>query len=116
MLSWQEKNKGLGTNAHLSAVVKSDPEAAGKVTANNGFSAKHTDDCRIYPRVSKLCNFYPAKVGGSKHACYLIGEGKPQVAVWRFAIGHQTFGDNQIAIKAGIKKRLNSFTPLVQDN
>jgi hypothetical protein len=57
---------GLGTNAHLSAVVKGYLKVSGEVTANNSFRAKHTDDCCIYPRVSKLCNFYPAKVGRSK--------------------------------------------------
>jgi hypothetical protein len=97
-------------------VVESYLKVPSEVTANNRFSAKHTDDCRIYPRVSKFCDFYPAQVGGSKHARYLISQGEPQIAVRGFAIGHQTFGDNQIAIKAGIKKRLNSFNPLVQDN
>ena len=116
VLCRQEENGELGTNNHLSAVVKRDPEVPGKVTADNGFSTKHTDDCRIDSHISKLCNFYPAQVGGSKDTRYLIGEGKPQIAVWRFAIGHQTFGDNQIAIKAGIKERLNRLSALVEDN
>jgi len=97
-------------------VVKADVEAPGKVTANNGFRAKHTNDCRIDLRVSKLCNFYPAQVGGSKHACDVIGECKPQIAIWQFAIGHETFGNNQIAVKAGIKKRLNRLSAFVEDN
>ena len=52
----------------MSAVVKSDVEAPNKVTANNRFSTKHTDACRMFPRVSTLRNFDPAKVGGSKDA------------------------------------------------
>ena len=91
------------------AVVESYLKVPSEVTANNSFRAKHTDDCCIYSRISKLRNFYPTQVRGSKHARDLIGEGKPQIAVWRFAIGHKIFGDNQIAIKAGIKKRLNSL-------
>jgi hypothetical protein len=77
MLGCQEENGGLGTDNQLSAVVKGDPEVPSEVTANNGFSTKHTDDCRIYSRVSKLGNFDPAKVGGSHNARYLISEDKP---------------------------------------
>ena len=44
----------------LPAVVKSDLEASGKVTANKGFIAKYANDGSTYPRVSKFCNFYPA--------------------------------------------------------
>ena len=91
------------------AVVESYLKVPSEVTANNSFRAKHTDDCWIFPHISKLCNFYLAEVRGSKDACDLIGEGKPQIAVRGLAIGHQTFGDNQVAIKAGIKKRLNSL-------
>ena len=70
----------------MSAVVKGDVKAPSEVTANKRCRAKHADDCRINPRVSKLGNFYPAKVGGSKHACYLIGEGKPPIAVRGLAL------------------------------
>jgi hypothetical protein len=52
----------------LSAVVKSDVEAPNEVTANPRFSTKHTDDGRMFPRVSTLRNFDPAKVGGSRDA------------------------------------------------
>ena len=67
------RKRGLGTNNQLPAVVKGDAEVPAEVTANDSFSTKHTDDYRIYPRVSKLCNLYPAQVGGSKHACDVIG-------------------------------------------
>ena len=97
-------------------MVKGDLEVPDEVTANNCFRAKDTDDSHMFSHISKLGNFYPAEIGGSKDACCLIGEGKPQIAVRGLAIGHQTFGDNQVAIKAGIKKRLNGFNPLVQDN
>jgi len=46
----------------------------------------------------------------------LIGERIPEIAVWRFAIGHEPFRDNQIAIKASIKERLNRFSALVEKN
>jgi hypothetical protein len=46
----------------LPAVVKSDLEASGKVTANKGFIAKYANDGSTYPRVSKFCNFYPADI------------------------------------------------------
>jgi len=61
-------NRFLGTNNHLSAVVKSDVEAPNAVTATNRFRTQHTDDCRMFPRVSTLRNFDPAKGGGSKDA------------------------------------------------
>ena len=72
-------------------------EVPGEVPAKNGLRAKDTDDSRMFSHISKLGNLYSAQVGGSKDACCLIGEGKPQIAVRRFAIGHQTFRDNQIA-------------------
>jgi hypothetical protein len=78
----------------LSAVVKSAVEVPGEVTANNSFRAKHTDDCRIDPRVSKLCNFYPAKVGGSKDACNVIGESQPSIAVRGFALSSGQPGES----------------------
>ena len=62
----------------MSAMVKGDVEVPSEVTANKRFRAKHTDDCWIFPHISKLCNFYLAEVRGSKDACDLIGEGKPQ--------------------------------------
>ena len=43
----EEENMGLGMDNHFPAVVKGDVEVPGEVTANNGFRAKHTDDCRI---------------------------------------------------------------------
>ena len=97
-------------------MVKGDPEMPGEVTANNRFITKHANNYRIYSRVSKLCNFRPAKVCRSKDARYLISQGKTQIAIWGFAIRHQTFGDDQIAIKAGIQERLNSLSALIQDN
>jgi hypothetical protein len=54
---------GLVTNNHLSAVVKGDVEVSSDVTANNSLFTKHTNDCRMFPRISKLCNFDTAKVG-----------------------------------------------------
>ena len=68
-------NRSFGRTNHLSAVVKSDVEAPNEVTANNHFSTKHTDDCRMVPRVSKLRNFDPAKGGGSKDARGIYPEG-----------------------------------------
>ena len=113
---YKEENTGLGTNNHFSAVVKGDVEAPGEVTPKNSLSAKHTDDGRMSSLISQLCNLYLTQIGGSKDACDVIGEGKAQIAVWRFAIGHKVFGDNQVAIKAGIKECLNRLSTLVEDN
>jgi hypothetical protein len=101
---------------HLSAVVKGNVEMPGEITANNRFCAKHTDDSRILSPLSQIRNFYFAKIGWSKNARCLISEFIPEVAVWRFAIGHETFGNNQIAIKAGIQERLNGLSTLVEGN
>jgi hypothetical protein len=43
-------------------MVKGDVEVPSEVTANKRFRAKHTDDCWIFPHISKLCNFYLAEV------------------------------------------------------
>ena len=108
--------ENLELNTYFSAMIKRDLEVPGEVPAKNGFRAKDTDDCRILSPISKPGNFYPTKIGGSKDACFLIGECIPEIAVWRFAIGHQALRNNQIAIKAGIKKRLNRFSAFVEDN
>jgi hypothetical protein len=100
----------------LPAVVKGDPEAPGKIPANKGFAAKYANDGSTYPCVSKLGNFHPAKVCGGKHICYLIRKGESQIAIRGFAIGQKAFGEDDIAIKTGIQKRLNGFTPLVDYN
>ena len=97
-------------------MVKDDVEAPGKVPTKNGFHAKDTDDGRMLSHIAKPGNLYSAKVGGSKHTRYVIGEGQPQIAIRGFTIGHQTFGDNQIAIKTGIKERLNRLSALIEDN
>ena len=74
----------------MSAVVKGAVEAPSEVTAHKRSRAKHADECRIDLRVAKLCTFSPAQVGGSTHACDVIGEGQPQRAVRRLALspGH----------------------------
>ena len=83
---WQEATNGRGTAHHVSAMVQGEVEAPSEGTATKSFRAKHTDDCRIDPRVAKLRNFYSAKVGGSKHTCDVIGEGKSQRAVRGLAL------------------------------
>ena len=59
----------------MAAVVKSDVEAPNEVTAHNRFRTKHTDDGRMFPRVSTLRNCDPAKGGGSKDARGMYPEG-----------------------------------------
>ena len=84
------RNQGLRDGLYVSAAVQGDVEAPGEVTAKKSFRAQHAEDCRVNLRISTLCNFSPAQVGGSTHACAVIGEGQPQSAVWRLPLspGH----------------------------
>ena len=88
-------NRFLGTNPQFPTVVESDVEVPSEVPAKNGFRTKDTDDSRILSTISKPGNFYPTEIGGSKDACFLIGERIPEIAVRRFAISHKIFGDTE---------------------
>jgi hypothetical protein len=116
---WQKMEQGrsnLRLNNNLPAVIKGDPEAPGKVTANNGLVAKYPNNGSSFACISKFGNFHPAKVCGREDTRYLIRKSEAKITVRGFAIRQKPFRENYITIKTSIQKRFNGFTSLVYHN